>query len=232
VSKYLVTGGAGFIGSHLVESLVSEGEEVVVLDDLSTGKRENLEKVKDKIVFVEGDIRDDDIVHSACDGVDYVFHFAAQASVPRSIDMPKRAMDVNTTGTLNVLLAARDKGVKRVVASSSSSVYGKIDVEKQVETLATMPASPYALSKLAGEHLCRIFSEIYGLETVTLRYFNVFGPRQEPNSQYSAVIHMTKTSRLSSLTMNCNLFILQGLGHKCRNYHTVLCRLPLTHSIK
>lgn len=188
MSKWLVTGGAGFIGSHIVEKLVASGEDVRVLDDLSTGSLKNMNSFIEKIDFLEGDIRDAAAAKHAARDVDFVLHLAAQGSVPRSIANPDRALDVNVSGTLRILEAARDNGVKRVVLSSSSSVYGKQKVDRQVETLQTKPASPYALSKLSAEHLGRIFTDLYGLEVISLRYFNVFGPRQDPNSQYSAVI--------------------------------------------
>ncbi len=188
MAHYLVTGGAGFIGSHLVEELVSMGERVRVFDDFSTGKRENIEPWRDRIECIEGDTRDSQAVGAAMDGIDYVLHQAALPSVPRSVKDPVTTDAVNVGGTLNVLWAARRKKVKRVVFASSSSVYGNADVSPKHEELPLAPASPYAVSKLAGEHYCRVFHEVYGLETVSLRYFNVFGPRQEPDSAYAAVI--------------------------------------------
>ena len=188
MAKYLVTGGAGFIGSNIVLELVRRRHEVVVLDDLSTGKLANLEDVRGKIRFIEGDIRDLATVERVSRDADYVFHQAALRAVERSVDDPRVTNDTNITGTLNVLLAARDLGVRRVVFASSSSVYGDVKEPRQVETLPPCPESPYALSKLTGEHYCRLFSKLYGLETVSLRYFNVFGPRQNPESKYSAVI--------------------------------------------
>lgn len=188
MAKYLVTGGAGFIGCNIVRALLRDGETVLVLDNLLTGKRKNLADVADDITFVEGDIQDQDTVKQACNSVDFVLHQAALRAVERSVDNPRETNDNNITGTLNVLLAARDAGVKRVVFASSSSVYGDIKEERQVETLPPRPASPYALSKLTGEHYCRLFSELFGLSTVSLRYFNVFGPYQNPQSKYSAVI--------------------------------------------
>lgn len=188
MSRWLVTGGAGFIGSHVVERLVRDGQDIVVLDDLSTGKRENLAAVLNQIELQVADIRDEAVIAQACRGIDIILHLAAQGSVPRSLREPKRALEVNTIGTLNVLLAARDAGVGRVVFSSSSSVYGKKVREWQVENVEAIPASPYALSKLSAEQLCRLFSELYNVPCVRLRYFNVFGPRQNPDSQYAAVI--------------------------------------------
>jgi nucleoside-diphosphate-sugar epimerase len=184
----LVTGGAGFIGSNLVDALIAQGDRVRVLDNLSTGKKEYLAQAGSKVELIEGDIRDKAAVAKAMKGVEYVFHLAALRAVLRSVDDPVETNDANVTGTLNVLLAARDARVKRVVSSSSSSVYG--DTEKfpcQEEDLPR-PQSPYAASKIMGEYYCKIFSRLYGLETVSLRYFNVFGPRQNPESVYSAVI--------------------------------------------
>lgn len=185
---YLVTGGAGFIGSHIVDELVRLGESVRVLDNLSTGKRENLGNIIERIEFIEGDICDLETVRTAVRGVDYVLHQAALPSVPRSIVDPMTSHDVNATGTLNVLIAARDSQVRRVVYASSSSVYGNNPTLPKHEEMPTNPLSPYAVSKLAGENYCRVFYQVYGLPTVVLRYFNVFGPRQDPTSQYSAVI--------------------------------------------
>ena len=188
MDTYLVTGGAGFIGSNIVEELVNEGERVRVLDNLSTGKRENIQHFIDHIEFIEGDIRDLDIVGKAISGVDFVLHQAALPSVPRSINDPIATNEVNVNATLNVLVAAKGAGVKRVIYASSSSIYGNSKILPKREDMPANPISPYAVSKLAGENYCRVFYEIYGLETVCLRYFNVFGPRQDPTSQYSAVI--------------------------------------------
>ena len=184
---YLVTGGAGFIGSHIVDALAGRGDGVRVLDDFSTGRRENL-AAQPGIEVVEGDLRDAAVVRRALAGVEGVFHQAALRSVPRSVDDPLGSNQVNVTGTLVLLLACRDAGVRRVVYASSSSVYGDDPVLPKVETLPTRPVSPYAVSKLAAEHYCQTFARLYGLETVSLRYFNVFGPRQNPESKYSAVI--------------------------------------------
>lgn len=183
----LVTGGAGFIGSHLVDTLVAEGHEVRVLDNLATGNAENL-RYSPKVEFIRGDIRDLGAVERAVAGVSIIFHQAALPSVPRSIADPISCHDVNATGTLNVLLAARDAGVKRVVFASSSSVYGNTPELPKRESMPTKPLSPYAAAKLQGEHYGRLFHQLYGLETVGLRYFNVFGPRQNPNSEYAAAI--------------------------------------------
>jgi UDP-glucose 4-epimerase len=183
-----VTGGAGFIGSNIVERLVGEGQRVRVLDNFSTGRRENLQPWLDRVELVEGDLRDLPTVRQAVDGVDYVLHQGAIPSVPRSVDDPAQSHACNATGTLNVLIAARDAGVKRVVYASSSSVYGDSPELPKREQMPTNPLSPYAVSKLAGENYCCACHQVYGLETVCLRYFNVFGPRQDPTSQYAAVI--------------------------------------------
>lgn len=188
MSTYLVTGGAGFIGSNLVDELVRRGERVRVLDNFSTGKRENLSQVIGQIELIEGDLRDAQVVRSAVDGMDYVLHQGALPSVPRSVADPMTTHEVNATGTLNVLVAARDAKVKRVVYASSSSVYGNSPTLPKREEMPANPISPYAASKLAGEAYSLSFYEAYGLSTVALRYFNVFGPRQDPTSQYSAVI--------------------------------------------
>jgi nucleoside-diphosphate-sugar epimerase len=184
---FLVTGGAGFIGSNVAEALLVRGDRVRVLDDLSTGRWENLTAIGD-VDLVEGDLRDPDAVRRAVDGVEGIFHQAALRSVPRSVDDPTSTNDVNVNGTLNLLMAAREAGVRRVVYASSSSAYGDDPTLPKVETLPSNPISPYAVAKLAAEHYCRTFARLYGLETVSLRYFNVFGPRQNPESKYSAVI--------------------------------------------
>ena len=183
---YLVTGGAGFIGSNIAEALVRRGDRVRVLDDFSTGRRENLADLG--VDVVEGDLRDAATVRRAVTGVDGVFHQAALRSVPRSVDDPLSSNEVNVTGSLVLLLACREARVRRVVYASSSSVYGDDPTLPKVETLPTQPISPYAVSKLAAEHYCQTFARLYGVETVSLRYFNVFGPRQNPESKYSAVI--------------------------------------------
>jgi len=185
---YLVTGGAGFIGSHIVEWLVREGKSVRVIDDLSTGRRENIALFSGEIEFIEGDVRDLKVVRDAVNGVKYVFHQAAVPAVPRSVKDPLATNAANVDGTLNILVAARDAGVKRVVYASSSSVYGDTPTLPKHEDMRPEPRSPYAVSKLAGELYCRVFHDVYRLETVALRYFNVFGPRQDPASQYSAVV--------------------------------------------
>lgn len=185
---YLVTGGAGFIGSHIVERLVQLGKRVRVVDNLSIGKLENIEPFLDRIEFVEGDIRDLDMARKAMDGVEFLLHQAAIPSVPRSIDNPVETHESNLTGTLNILLAAKEAKVKRVVYASSSSVYGDLPQLPKREDQTPAPKSPYAVSKLAGEYYCRAFVEVYGLDVVCLRYFNIFGPRQDPESPYAAVV--------------------------------------------
>lgn len=184
----LVTGGAGFIGSHLVEGLLARGYAVRVLDNFATSRHENIKQVSDKIDLMEGDIRNLTTVHTAMRQVDYVFHHAALPQVARSVEHPEESNAVNIAGTLNVLIAARDAKVKRVVYASSSSVYGNAPELPKVETMMPDPLSPYAVAKLAGEHYARVFQQLYGLSTVTLRYFNVFGPRQDPTTQYAGVI--------------------------------------------
>jgi UDP-glucose 4-epimerase len=196
--KYLVTGGAGFIGSNLAEALTRRGDSVVVLDNFSTGKRENLETLADSITLVEASITDLPSVRNAMHGVDFVLHQAALASVQRSVEDPLTSNDVNVKGTLNVLVAARDAGVKRVVYAASSSAYGDTEELPKHEQMPPKPQSPYALQKWVGEHYCRVFSELYGLDTVSLRYFNVFGPRQDPNSHYAAVIPIFVTRLLGN----------------------------------
>jgi len=192
MARYLVTGGAGFIGSHLVERLLAEEHHVRVLDDFSTGRRHNIEAIRkagpDRLQVSTADIRDPEATQRAAAGMDGIFHLAALGSVPRSVAHPDDAHAVNATGTLNVLQAARAGKVKRVVFAGSSSVYGALDTLPKVEDLPTLPISPYGLTKLVGEHYLRLFHELYGLETVTLRYYNVFGPRQNPKSEYAAVI--------------------------------------------
>ena len=183
----LVTGGCGFIGSNLVRSLVASGDSVRVLDDLSTGSRDNLRGVRDVHLTVD-DIRDPDAVRRAVEGVEVVFHLAALPSVARSLANPVATTEVNVGGTLNVLMAARETGVRRVVYASSSSVYGDTPTLPKHEDMALYPRSPYAASKLSGEMYCRAFTPAFGLETVSLRFFNVFGPRQDPASEYAAVI--------------------------------------------
>ena len=190
MANVLVTGGAGFIGSNLAEELLKRGNFVRVLDDFSTGKRENLifDKEYPSLEVIEGDIRDLHTCQKAVQGVEYVFHQGALPSVQRSVEDPETSNAVNAGGTLNILLAARGKGVKRVIYASSSSVYGDTPTLPKHEEMPSNPLSPYALQKYVGEHYCRLFYQLYGLETISLRYFNIFGPKQDPNSLYSAVI--------------------------------------------
>jgi len=185
--KVVVTGSAGFIGSNLAEELLKK-HEVTVIDNLSTGRIENLDQIMDKINFIEGSITDLNLLKDAFSGSDTVFHQAAIPSVQRSVDNPIASNEANVEGTLKVLVAARDCGVRKVVYASSSSAYGDTPTLPKKEDMKPNPKSPYAISKLAGEYYCRVFSEVYGLKTACLRYFNVYGPRQNPNSQYAAVI--------------------------------------------
>jgi UDP-glucose 4-epimerase len=211
--KYLVTGGAGFIGSNIVEELLARGHNVAVFDDFSTGRRENLDPFLADIELIEGDLRDAEAVQRVMKGRRFVLHQGALPSVPRSVSDPLKSNEVNVTGTLNVLLAAREAGVQRVVAASSSSVYGDTPTLPKVETMAVLPMSPYAVSKLAMEKYCAAFHKVYGLETVALRYFNVFGPRQDPTSQYSAVI-----PRFISAVMQSAKAVIYGDGHQSRDF--------------
>lgn len=196
MALYLVTGGAGFIGSNIVAELLQRGEQVRVLDNFSTGRRRNIASFVEHIDLIEGDLRDLSTVSQVVEGVDYVLHQGALPSVQRSVDAPLATHAANATGTLNVLIAARDAGVRRVVYASSSSIYGDSPKLPKREDMFPAPKSPYAVSKMAGEQYCRAFAEIFGLETVCLRYFNVFGPRQDPSSQYSAVIPLFITAML------------------------------------
>jgi len=188
MSRYLITGGAGFIGSNIVERLVKDGEKVVVLDNLCEGKLENLSSVMDKITFIKGDIRNEKDLNKALKGVNFVLHQAALRSVPKSMERPLEYSDVNVTGTLKLLIKAKEHKVKRLVFASSSSVYGERDKFPERESDSVNPISPYATTKLIGEYYCRLFSNSFGLETVSLRYFNVFGPRQSLDNQYAVVI--------------------------------------------
>ncbi|HEX6792036.1 MAG TPA: SDR family oxidoreductase [Candidatus Krumholzibacteria bacterium] len=188
MATYLVTGGAGFIGSNIVDELLRRGQRVRVLDDFSTGREENVADFAARVELIRGDVRDEDTVDAAVRGVDYVVHQAALASVPRSIVDPVANNQVNVQGTLNILVAAKRHDVRRVVYASSSSVYGDSAELPKVESMTPNPKSPYAVAKLAAEYYCRVYGELHALPTVSLRYFNVFGPRQDPGSQYSAVI--------------------------------------------
>jgi UDP-glucose 4-epimerase len=209
----LVTGGAGFIGSHLVEALVERGHTVRVLDNFSTGALTNLDGVRDRVHILDGDITDLDSVQTAMEGIEIVFHQAALASVPRSIANPLATHQACVTGTLHVLMAARDAGVRRVVYAASSSAYGGSRKLPKCEDDPTIPLSPYAVAKLAGEQYCAVFAGVYGLETVRLRYFNVFGPRQSPDSPYAAVIPKFIESMTSGRSP-----IIYGDGQQSRDF--------------
>jgi UDP-N-acetylglucosamine/UDP-N-acetyl-alpha-D-glucosaminouronate 4-epimerase len=212
VSTYLVTGGAGFIGSHLAEALVRRGHRVRIADSLITGKRANLAHI-DAAEFVEGDLADLPVAERAVAGMDYVLHQAAIPSVPRSVKDPISSNSANVTATLNVLVAARNAGVRRLVYAGSSSAYGDTDVLPKHESMPTGPLSPYALQKLVGEQYCRMFTKLYGFETVIIRYFNVFGPRQDPGSPYSGVISLFATALLSGERP-----IIYGDGEQTRDF--------------
>jgi UDP-glucose 4-epimerase len=211
---YLITGGAGFIGSNLAEALVREGERVRIFDDLSTGSLDNLATFRDRVEMVEADLRDYDAVRRAMDGVQYVCHQGALRSVERSVDDPLSSDEVNVHGTLHILMAAREaKTVRRVVYASSSSVYGDNETLPKSEDLRPSPVSPYAVSKLAAENYCGVFSKLYGLETVSLRYFNVFGPRQSPKSRYAAVIPLFMEAAVRREPL-----IIHGDGEQSRDF--------------
>ena len=195
--KYLVTGGAGFIGSNLVKELVGRGEQVRILDNFSTGRRQNIREFQSDIEIVEGDIREFWVTLDACKGVDFVLHQAALPSVNRSVENPLTSNDVNISGTLTVLECARRQGVKKLLFASSSSVYGDTPTLPKREDLIPNPLSPYAVSKLTGEYYCRVYANLYDMSAISMRYFNVFGPNQNPDSQYAAVIPKFITSILN-----------------------------------
>src|SRR5207248_6277761 len=186
--RYVVTGGAGFIGSNTVEELVRRGHSVVVLDDLSAGKEENLAEIRNKITLIKGSIIDIEVVRKAMHEADYVLHLGARTSVPRSVKDPIETNRINIDGTLNVLVAARDAKVKRIVFAASSSAYGETPTLPKVESMQPQPISPYGVTKYVGELYAQVFGRVYGLQNVSLRYFNVFGPRQDPGSPYSGVL--------------------------------------------
>ncbi|MGA8182427.1 MAG: SDR family oxidoreductase [Terriglobia bacterium] len=213
MSTYLVTGGAGFIGCNMIGELVRRGETVRALDNLATGHIENLAAVRQAIQWHEADIRNLESIRPDFEGVDYVIHLAAIPSVPRSVADPLTSNSANIDGTLNVLLAARDAGVKRVVFSASSSAYGDHPALPRVESQEPRPLSPYALTKLTGEYYCKIFTRVYGLETVSLRYFNIFGPHQSPDSPYSGVL-----SLFISAYMNGQIPTIFGDGEQSRDF--------------
>lgn len=197
MARYLVTGGAGFIGSSIAAALLAAGERVRILDDFSTGRRQNVERLGGKVELATGKVQDASVVREALRDVEVVFHQAAIPSVSRSVEDPVASIDANVLGTTVLLEAARQAGVRRLVFAASSSAYGDTPVLPKVETMAPEPLSPYAVSKLACEHLLRVFSSLHGLETVSLRYFNVFGPHQDPNSQYAAVVPNFVTAALA-----------------------------------
>ncbi len=210
---YMVTGGAGFIGSHIVKQLVKQGEKVRVVDNLSTGNKDNLGSIIKEIEFIEADIRDKAAMEKSVEGADYVLHQAALRSVPRSVDDPFSTNEVNVSGTLNLLLVSAQAKVKRFVYASSSSVYGDSENLPKREEQKPSPVSPYAVSKLSGEYYCRVFTRLFGLETVSLRYFNVFGPRQDPQSKYAAVIPLFILSALEGKPLE-----VHGDGQQSRDF--------------
>ena len=213
MTSYLVTGGAGFIGSNLVDELLRRGHRVRVLDNLSTGRPENLAAVRERIDFFNADICNLETIRPCFAGVDYVLHLAALPSVPRSVADPISANRVNIEGTLNVLLAAREAGVKRVVFAASSAAYGDNPILPRVESHEPRPMSPYALTKVAGEYYCQIFTRLYGVEAVALRYFNIFGPRQNPHSPYTGVLSKFITAYIKGTTP-----IIFGDGEQSRDF--------------
>lgn len=213
---YLITGGAGFIGSHLARTLVATGAKVRVLDNFAGGRLQNLAPILDDIELVTGDIRDMQAVREAMRGIEVVFHEAAEPSVPRSIDDPAATMDINVSGTLNVLTAARDGGARRFVLASTCAIYGDSPVSPKQESLAPSPLSPYAISKLTGEQLCAAFTQLYGFEAVALRYFNVFGPRQDPTSAYAAVVPKFLASLQAGVAP-----VIYGDGEQSRDFVNV-----------
>jgi len=209
----LVTGGAGFIGSHIAAALLAAGARVRVLDDLSTGHRENIEEIGGDLDFIEASVADQQLLNKALEGVEVVFHEAAIPSVPRSVEAPRQTHVASVDGTFSLLLAARDNKVRRVVYAASSSAYGDQPTLPKVETMQPDPLSPYAVAKLVGEYYCQVFTRVYGLETVSLRYFNVFGPRQDPGSQYSGVV-----SRFISSLCSDERPVIYGDGEQSRDF--------------
>ncbi|HMS42404.1 MAG TPA: SDR family oxidoreductase [Pyrinomonadaceae bacterium] len=212
-TKVLITGGAGFIGSNLADGLIKEGAKVVIIDNFVTGFRENLEEIKGNFDFVEGDINDDTVLQKALQDVEIVFHQAALPSVPRSVENPAETHQACVNGTFNLLLNSKNAGVKRLIYAASSSAYGDTEVLPKVETMLTSPLSPYAAAKLIGEYYCKVFSNVYAIETVALRYFNVFGPRQNPSSMYSGVI-----SRFIDALMKDETPVIFGDGETSRDF--------------
>jgi nucleoside-diphosphate-sugar epimerase len=212
-TKVLVTGGAGFIGSNLAGELIKQGAKVSILDNLVTGFRENLEEINGDFDFIEGDLNDDEALRKALQDVEIVFHQAALPSVPRSVENPQETHEACVNGTFNLLLKAKDNNVKRVIYAASSSAYGDTEVLPKVETMIPAPLSPYAGAKLMGEYYCQVFNRVYGLETIALRYFNVFGPRQNPSSFYSGVI-----SRFVDALMGRKTPVIYGDGETSRDF--------------
>jgi len=209
----LVTGGAGFIGSHIASALVASGARVRILDDLSTGHRENIEEIGGDIDFVQGSVADEALLKRVLDGVELVFHEAAIPSVPRSVDNPRQTHTASVDGTFSVLVAAREKKVRRLIYAASSSAYGDQPTLPKSEEMSPDPLSPYAVAKLVGEYYARVFTHVYGLETFSLRYFNVFGPRQDPGSQYSGVVSLF----ISALSTNKRP-VIYGDGEQSRDF--------------
>jgi len=209
----LVTGGAGFIGSHIASALAKDGARVRVLDDLSTGHRENIDEIGGDVEFIQGSVADEDLLNKVLEDVELVFHEAAIPSVPRSVEAPRQTHIASVDGTFSLLVAARDRGVRRVVYAASSSAYGDQPTLPKSEEMRPDPLSPYAVAKLVGEYYCRAFTRVYGLETVSLRYFNVFGPRQDPGSQYSGVV-----SRFISVLLSNERPVIYGDGEQSRDF--------------
>ena len=212
-SKILVTGGAGFIGSNLAEELIRQGARVSIIDNLVTGSRQNLEEIAGDFDFIEGDINDDDSLNKALEGVEIVFHEAALPSVPRSVEDPAETHRACVDGTFNLLLNSKEAGVRRFIYAASSSAYGDQPTLPKVETMRADPLSPYAVAKLTGELYCRAFNNVYGMETMALRYFNVFGPRQNPSSMYSGVI-----SRFIDALLTGDTPVIYGDGEQSRDF--------------
>ena len=209
----LVTGGAGFIGSHIASALANDGARVRVLDDLSTGHRENIEEIGGDVDFIQGSVADEELLKKVLADVELVFHEAAIPSVPRSVEAPRQTHIASVDGTFSLLVAARERGVRRVVYAASSSAYGDQPTLPKSEEMRPDPLSPYAVAKLVGEYYCRAFTRVYGLETVSLRYFNVFGPRQDPGSQYSGVV-----SRFISSLLSNERPVIYGDGEQSRDF--------------